>query len=157
MRHLVVRSDLTSLYLYFWEAWFMSKKKRSEVLLQRMSYIPQSIKQFSNDSQVCDRIKNGGWNTEWIEEQGVPFAYGGNQWAGYENKRSITLKVSVLSSFYEHCYYKFDILKKKIFTQNLVRLSLFHFLLSLNTLTVSAIYDSFFFILLQWGVSGSSS
>ena len=81
----------------------MSKKKRSEVLLQRMSYIPQSIKQFSNDYQVCDRIKNGGWNTEWIEEQGVPFAYGGNQWAGYENKRSITLKVSVLSSYYEHC------------------------------------------------------
>lgn len=42
--------------------------------------------------EICDRLQNGGWHSEWIEEQGVPFAYGGDQWAGYENKRSITLK-----------------------------------------------------------------
>ncbi|GFS03454.1 acidic mammalian chitinase, partial [Elysia marginata] len=41
---------------------------------------------------VCDRLKNQGWQSEWIEEQGVPFAYGGDQWAGFENKRSVTLK-----------------------------------------------------------------
>ncbi|RUS91647.1 hypothetical protein EGW08_000620, partial [Elysia chlorotica] len=42
--------------------------------------------------EVCDRLENQGWRSEWIEEQGVPFAYGGDQWAGYENKRSVTLK-----------------------------------------------------------------
>ncbi|GFO24364.1 Chea signal transduction histidine kinase [Plakobranchus ocellatus] len=42
--------------------------------------------------EVCERLKDRGWQAEWIEEQGVPFAYGGDQWAGFENKRSVTLK-----------------------------------------------------------------
>ncbi|XP_055871922.1 chitotriosidase-1-like [Biomphalaria glabrata] len=42
--------------------------------------------------EICLNLMNKGWNSEWIDDQKVPYAYGGNQWAGYENRHSIALK-----------------------------------------------------------------
>ncbi|KAM3617889.1 uncharacterized protein V6R79_012399 [Siganus canaliculatus] len=41
--------------------------------------------------EVC--LNFGGQNTQWIEDQKVPYATTGNQWIGYDNKDSIDEKV----------------------------------------------------------------
>ncbi|CAL1532903.1 unnamed protein product [Lymnaea stagnalis] len=45
-------------------------------------------------SDICLNLRDNGWKSEWINDQLAPYAYGGDQWAGYENKRSITLKAN---------------------------------------------------------------
>ncbi|KAK6959684.1 acidic mammalian chitinase [Biomphalaria glabrata] len=44
--------------------------------------------------EICLNLKSQAWKSEWIEDQQVPFAYGGDQWAGYEDKKSIALKAN---------------------------------------------------------------
>ncbi|KAH9488968.1 hypothetical protein Btru_061747 [Bulinus truncatus] len=41
---------------------------------------------------ICANLKDGGWKSEWIDEQSVPYAYGGDLWAGYEDRKSISIK-----------------------------------------------------------------
>ena len=45
--------------------------------------------------QVCQNIQNNGWKSGWIDDQGAPYAYGGDQWVGYDNTDSIKMKVGV--------------------------------------------------------------
>ncbi|ESO93434.1 hypothetical protein LOTGIDRAFT_62010, partial [Lottia gigantea] len=42
--------------------------------------------------EICENINRHGWKTEWIDDQGVPYVYGGDQWAGFENMESVKLK-----------------------------------------------------------------
>ena len=35
----------------------------------------------------------GGWNKVWVEDVKAPYAYGGNQWVGYEDVQSLKYKV----------------------------------------------------------------
>ncbi|RUS78750.1 hypothetical protein EGW08_013501, partial [Elysia chlorotica] len=42
--------------------------------------------------EICENLRESGWRSVWLDEQAVPYAYGGDQWAGYENTRSVTLK-----------------------------------------------------------------
>ncbi|KAK9709298.1 Glycosyl hydrolases family 18 [Popillia japonica] len=44
-------------------------------------------------NEICQKIASGGWTVVWNNEQQIPYAYNGNQWIGYDNERSITLKV----------------------------------------------------------------
>ncbi|KAH9513667.1 Endochitinase 1 [Bulinus truncatus] len=44
--------------------------------------------------EICMNRMNKGWKSEWIEDQKVPFTYDGDQWAGYEDRRSITFKAN---------------------------------------------------------------
>ncbi|XP_076456716.1 putative chitinase 10 [Babylonia areolata] len=44
--------------------------------------------------EICENLQEKGWKTGWIEEQEVPYAYGGDQWAGYDNVHSITIKAN---------------------------------------------------------------
>ena len=37
-------------------------------------------------------IKTGG-TTHWIKEQEVPYVVKGDQWVGYDNPKSLTIKV----------------------------------------------------------------
>ncbi|VDI27154.1 chitinase [Mytilus galloprovincialis] len=39
-------------------------------------------------------ICSNGWTKAWNDEHKVPYAYSGDQWVGYDNVRSVTLKVS---------------------------------------------------------------
>ena len=52
--------------------------------------------------QVCENIQKRGWKSEWIDQQGAPYAYGDDQWVGYENIDSIKIKVRI------YRYFSFD-------------------------------------------------
>ncbi|XP_046404203.1 chitinase-3-like protein 1 [Ischnura elegans] len=43
-------------------------------------------------NELCVAIKNEGWEVHWDEEQKVPYAVKGNQWASYDNLESIKIK-----------------------------------------------------------------
>lgn len=51
---------------------------------------------FTN-SQVCMNLRDKGWKQEWIDDQMVSYAYSGNQWVGYEDRRSMAFKVILFS------------------------------------------------------------
>lgn len=38
-------------------------------------------------------MENSDWTTVWDDEQKVPYAFKGNQWVGYDNPESLTLKM----------------------------------------------------------------
>lgn len=38
-------------------------------------------------------LDDGVWTTIWDEEQQVPYKYSQNQWIGYDNPRSVAMKV----------------------------------------------------------------
>ena len=46
--------------------------------------------------QICQNIQNNGWKTGWIDDQGAPYVYGGDQWAGFDNLDSMKMKVSAI-------------------------------------------------------------
>lgn len=43
--------------------------------------------------QICELQLEGGWTTVWDAEQKVPYMYKDDQWVGYDNARSIAIKV----------------------------------------------------------------
>ena len=45
--------------------------------------------------QVCDFLYEKNTTLVWDNEQQVPFAYNGDQWIGFDDERSLGLKVSV--------------------------------------------------------------
>ena len=47
---------------------------------------------------VCIQICEGQWTEHWNDPQQVPYATNGNQWVGYDNVRSITIKVCIKHS-----------------------------------------------------------
>ncbi|CAI9726698.1 chitinase-3 1 isoform X2 [Octopus vulgaris] len=42
--------------------------------------------------EICENIRERGWKSAWIDPQKVPYAYGGNQWVGFENIISVQIK-----------------------------------------------------------------
>lgn len=42
--------------------------------------------------EICNRIKNKGWQRKWLTKDQVPYAHNDNQWVGYEDKQSIRIK-----------------------------------------------------------------
>lgn len=49
-------------------------------------------------NEICELQLEGGWTTVWDDEQKVPYTYKGNQWIGYDNARSIAVKVNYAKS-----------------------------------------------------------
>lgn len=45
--------------------------------------------------QICDFIKKGA-KYVWDDEQKVPYAYLGDQWVGFDDEKSIRIKVSII-------------------------------------------------------------
>ena len=43
--------------------------------------------------EICDKLINKGWTRTWSNEQSVPYAYGENQWVGYDDVQSLAIKV----------------------------------------------------------------
>ncbi|XP_015585084.1 acidic mammalian chitinase isoform X2 [Cephus cinctus] len=47
---------------------------------------------FIGYNELCEKNLTEKWTTVWFEEQKVPYAYYGNQWIGYDNEQSISIK-----------------------------------------------------------------
>jgi chitinase len=43
--------------------------------------------------EICSLVTQRGWKQVWNEEQQVPYAYKKDQWIGYDDLRSIKIKV----------------------------------------------------------------
>ncbi|KAJ8962575.1 hypothetical protein NQ318_000968 [Aromia moschata] len=53
---------------------------------------------FLGYNEICEAQLEGGWTTVWDDEQKNPYTYKGDQWIGYDNVESITLKVEYAKS-----------------------------------------------------------
>ena len=42
--------------------------------------------------EICTKILNDEWTKKWSEEQKVPYAYGDNEWVGFEDVESLKIK-----------------------------------------------------------------
>lgn len=42
--------------------------------------------------EICMDLMDGGWTTVYDNQQQCPYSYNGNQWVGYDNVESITVK-----------------------------------------------------------------
>ncbi|RZC35409.1 chitinase, partial [Asbolus verrucosus] len=49
-------------------------------------------------NEIVELQNGGGWTVVWDDEQKVPYMYKGNQWIGYDNPRSIAIKVEYAKS-----------------------------------------------------------
>lgn len=49
--------------------------------------------------EICEDIRNKGWTEVWDREGQVPYAYGGDQWVGYDNVQSIEYKVQLAQHY----------------------------------------------------------
>jgi len=50
-------------------------------------------------NEICENIKKGGWTVVWDDQQKVPYAYtASGQWVGYDNPKSIGIKVEFAKS-----------------------------------------------------------
>ncbi|XP_033739243.1 LOW QUALITY PROTEIN: uncharacterized protein LOC117326594 [Pecten maximus] len=48
--------------------------------------------------EMCDRVENKGWTRVWDNEHQIPFAFSGNQWVGYDDVESFTVKAHYIKS-----------------------------------------------------------
>ncbi|CAC5392476.1 E3.2.1.14 [Mytilus coruscus] len=48
--------------------------------------------------EICSNIQTENWTEVWLDKQQVPYAYHGNQWVGFDNLRSIEIKVNYIIS-----------------------------------------------------------
>ena len=62
-------------------------------------FIPFSLNKYTASAgmasyyEVCTLLKNG-WTRVYNTEQQVPYVYNGNQWIGYDDTQSLTLKIN---------------------------------------------------------------
>lgn len=49
-------------------------------------------------NEICTDVKKGGWSVVWNDWHQTPYATKGDQWVGYDDERSIELKVAFLKS-----------------------------------------------------------
>ena len=47
--------------------------------------------------EICDRIKNRGWKRVFDSASKSPYAFGGNQWVGYEDVEGIKNKMDLIN------------------------------------------------------------
>jgi len=53
---------------------------------------------FLGYNEILELQAAGGWTVVWDDVQKVPYAYKGNQWVGYDNPKSIAIKVEYAKS-----------------------------------------------------------
>jgi chitinase len=47
--------------------------------------------------EICKKLKEG-WALKWDDSQMVPYTYMDDQWIGFDNIKSLTIKVNILSN-----------------------------------------------------------
>ncbi|BFZ12035.1 hypothetical protein BsWGS_15074 [Bradybaena similaris] len=46
--------------------------------------------------EICEKVIDEGWKVKWIDEQKVPYAYGGGEWVGFDSPDSFYLKAAAI-------------------------------------------------------------
>lgn len=46
--------------------------------------------------EICQRVNQRGWTRVWENTQGVPYAFLGNQWVGYDDIEAISYKLDFI-------------------------------------------------------------
>jgi chitinase len=54
-------------------------------------------KGFLSYYEICSKLKSG-WSYKWNDEHKTPYAYGGNEWVGFDDKESVEIKMKYLLS-----------------------------------------------------------
>jgi hypothetical protein len=49
--------------------------------------------------EICSLVAQPGWKSVWNDDQKVPYAHKRDEWIGYDNTKSIKIKVCNISSF----------------------------------------------------------
>ncbi|XP_059149988.1 acidic mammalian chitinase-like [Physella acuta] len=44
--------------------------------------------------EICSSLQHKNWREEWVDDQVVPYAYSGDQWVGFENRKSVAFKAA---------------------------------------------------------------
>lgn len=47
--------------------------------------------------EICKKILSDGWTKKWSDEQMVPYAYGQNEWVGFEDIESLRIKARYIN------------------------------------------------------------
>lgn len=66
----------------------------NEVFLKKILTIICKLINFYWFLQIIELQNQGGWTVVWDEEQQVPHMTKGNQWIGYDDPKSIKIKVN---------------------------------------------------------------
>ncbi|KAL1402578.1 hypothetical protein pipiens_019709, partial [Culex pipiens pipiens] len=54
---------------------------------------------FLGYNEICEKLQFEKWNHCWDNEQQVPYAYSANQWVGYDDSESVTLKANFIKRY----------------------------------------------------------
>lgn len=54
---------------------------------------------FLGYNEICEKLVVDKWNQCWDADQKVPYAYGGNQWVGFDNVESLSLKCDFIDQY----------------------------------------------------------
>jgi len=54
---------------------------------------------FMGYNEYCEKQLQTPWTETWEDDQRVPYAYSGNQWIGYDNAKSLEIKVNYIKEF----------------------------------------------------------
>lgn len=54
---------------------------------------------FLGYNEICEKLQFEKWNHCWDSNQQVPFAYSGNQWVGYDDPESVSLKSDFIKRY----------------------------------------------------------
>ncbi|XP_055531989.1 chitinase-3-like protein 1 [Wyeomyia smithii] len=52
---------------------------------------------FLGYNEICEKLLTDRWYFKWDEDQQVPYAFSGNQWVGFDNAESLTLKCDLVN------------------------------------------------------------
>ncbi|XP_001663099.2 chitinase-3-like protein 1 [Aedes aegypti] len=54
---------------------------------------------FLGYNEICEKLIVDKWNQNWDADQKVPYAYSGNQWVGFDNDESLSLKCDFVDQY----------------------------------------------------------
>ena len=74
--------------------WLLRMRPSHRVVSLRCSFSLDRcpLQGFMSSYEINDNIRDRGWVEAWDDERKVPYAYGGGEWCGHTNQRSLSYK-----------------------------------------------------------------
>lgn len=91
-----IRSYFCSIRLFYHLCYISTRLFEADPHSQPLFLVSPTIPQWNIplSFQVCDFLKKDNTTLVWDNEQQVPFAYKDDQWVGFDDERSLKMKVS---------------------------------------------------------------